>query len=125
MEIDLERFRTVCDDHNIRWIVDYSGRGMYGLRCVGIIGRARDFARFMLAVVPLIDEDYHAERGGDEDNMVTNIECSDEWFDAAQDNMDTEMIYYWPRIQAVKNTEEKDEDPNAGDARDADSERMP
>lgn len=124
MEIDIKRFQTVCEDNDIQYLTDYSGRGMLGKNCVGVTGSAYDLMRFTIHCIPKLDEDWWAETG-DADTWVERIECSDEWYAVRTDSLGVDAIFYWPNIRTVKNEEEKDEDPNAGDARDADPERMP
>lgn len=67
-----------------RW--DYSGRGMFGDQCFGIVGSTRDLARFLLRVVPVLE---------DEEDVPTDI-----WEDVRQDNMGLQTIFYWPGISA-------------------------
>jgi hypothetical protein len=64
---------------------DYSGRGMFGAECFGIVGDARTLVAFMLYVVPKLVED-----------GVTTLNA---WLHVRHDNMARETIFYWPDIE--------------------------
>ena len=63
---------------------DYSGRGMYGATCFGIVGNIGDFARFIVSFIA-----NHADDSTDPDwlgNVLT-------------DGMGLDTIFYWPGVQ--------------------------
>jgi hypothetical protein len=107
MEIDLERFTTLCEDENINPRTKYTGRGMYGTRCIGIVGSTKDLVRFMLKIVPLLDPMWDTEWSHD---GVMIPEYSPEWENVSHDTMGTQLIYYWPAIKAVESEDSKDPD---------------
>lgn len=111
MKISATLFRDVCDDYDISSRTDYSGRGMYGRNCVGIVGDAGDLVRFLREVAPEVEaESLTAEEGravqakidDDETGHTYALMISDEWYAMSVDNMGRDMIYYWPGIQAVE-----------------------
>lgn len=63
----------------------YSGRGMYGVGCVGVTGRLGDMLRFVAVLVSYCDDPGDAADLCDELGRV-----------AATDSMGTETIYYFP-----------------------------
>lgn len=78
---------------------DYSGRGMFGWECFGIVGNAADLVRFIRYVVESAadTETNHVLTGGDRDtNWLDNVRT---------DSMGMDMIYYWPRVTVAKGDE--------------------
>lgn len=61
---------------------DYSGRGMYGAKCVGLTGSAADFAMFAAA----LSEELGFETARD---ILARL---------ASDSMGLEMIFYFPGV---------------------------
>lgn len=104
IRIDDTEVGALCEEYDIRPQFDYSGRGMYGNTCFGIVGRAQDLVRFLLHVVPAIDPGFVVNTDGDD--KVIDTEYSDEWEQIAQDNMAMDMIFYWPNVQMKIITEE-------------------
>jgi hypothetical protein len=93
MQIDYEVLRDACynadmdPDTAIR--PDYSGRGMYGAECLGIVisglGEAMTFTAALMAAL-----DAHGEEG---ENILYDLAR-----DARQDNMGHDMIAYFPGV---------------------------
>jgi len=79
---------------------DYSGRGMYGERCFGIVGSESDMLRFVLAL------SHRLEDRGEE--WLPNV-CSD--------NMGLSIIWYWPTVQVPEEDEEEPSYPVTDGAR--------
>lgn len=68
---------------------DYSGRAMFGARCIGLTGGVRDLLRFAAA----------CRRGADELDLPGD-ELLDELAEAVRcDHMGTVKIFYVPSIQ--------------------------
>jgi hypothetical protein len=89
--IKRETFETIAAGADIEdYRTDYSGRGMYGKQCVGIVGDMADFMDFVttLAAWYFEDEDEEAEEFWYRINSVQI------------DNMGRDSIFYWPSIQA-------------------------
>jgi hypothetical protein len=96
MEIDRERFITLCEDFELRSDSRYSGRGMYGGRCVGVeVRNPGDIIKFLYLVVPQIDPNFEYT------DQHSFMNYSPEWEDIRSDSMGHNKIYYWPKIQAV------------------------
>jgi hypothetical protein len=94
MEINLSKFVTLCEDLDIVADPSYSGRGMYGRRCIGIIAkRPNDIAKFLLVLMPQIDPRFSINDG--------ELDYSPDWENFSSDNVGRDIIYYWPTIQAV------------------------
>ena len=59
---------------------NYSGRGMYGKECLGIVGSLGELLQFVLAMESL----------GQDTTWVQNVR---------QDSMGLDSIFYWPSIE--------------------------
>jgi hypothetical protein len=92
--------QLVQDDGDFDVRVDYSGRGMYGRKCFGIVGYPSDLAHF-LTRLPL----YLAE---DEGEPVINVvnDVVDEWMQLSWDSMGQQTIFYWPSVQVLDEEQE-------------------
>src|SRR5262245_58473120 len=80
----------LADENDIRIRKDDSGRGMFGKTCFGIVGDLRDFARFLVEIVPQLSE---------EDNDVID------WTEVEMDSMGRQWIFYWRYVQWPDETE--------------------
>lgn len=69
--------------------MNYSGRFMYGRTCLGIVGDPSDLVLFVQHVVPGIPE-------------LEDVDLSS---DLRSDNMGLKMIYYWPDIRVIDDSE--------------------
>jgi hypothetical protein len=89
----LEKADQLDDDTRLEDVLreDYSGRGMFGDRCFGIVGALDAFG---LVLVELT-EDGHGELAR---NMASNVRT---------DNMGYEAIYYWPELTLTPAEEEE------------------
>jgi hypothetical protein len=71
------------DDSNAQWRNDYSGRGMYGDNCLGVVLSGDvDFAKFVILITEVLgtDEAY---------DLVTKLRT---------DSMGYSTIYYFPGV---------------------------
>lgn len=80
--------------------IDYSGRAMYGDRCIGIVGDIEECKRFERALQAKL---YIDEHEGDDD-IESTIRDFVDWCDhrfprSSQDNMGLSMILYWPSLE--------------------------
>lgn len=101
LEVTVDDFNRLCESEGIQPYPKYSGRGMFGAECIGVVGKGPDLMKFVLRVIPLIDPNYDFESTlhmNAEDPDVS-IAFSEEWLRMNQDNMGMDMIYYWPEIQ--------------------------
>lgn len=73
-------------DSGLRW--DYSGRGMYGRTCFGIIGRLENYAQFLLSLAAVDAE------GAEIASALAER--------TATDNMAVDTIYYFPRVEVTE-----------------------
>lgn len=71
------------EEDYLRW--DYSGRGMYGRSCFGIVGRMADYSRFLVALAT------EGEEGHDVAWELTDR--------VSTDNMAYDTIFYFPGAQ--------------------------
>lgn len=69
---------------------DYSGRGMYGTTCFGIVGSAADLVRFATSVAGAMWTAHTEEVEALYDALREQ--------DVAEDSMGRDAIYYWPRL---------------------------
>lgn len=67
----------------------YSGRGMYGGKCVGIVGSMADFINFVKSIAERVYVD-------EEDEAIDFWAYLD---DVEIDSMGLDSIFYWPRVQ--------------------------
>ena len=98
--------QAVTDQLELDVRPDYSGRGMYGHTCFGIVGSARDLARFLIELSDIIDGLNSYE--GDEHGQFVDTDM-EPWYDVHQDSMGWDTIYYWPSIRVV-DPEDTDKD---------------
>jgi hypothetical protein len=76
---------------------DYSGRGMYGRTCLGIVvDNQSDF----IAFIKELADRYYAGEGAYAELSEEMREFYDNYLEAVtQDSMGRATIYYWPRVQ--------------------------
>ena len=71
----------------------YSGRGMYGDQCLGIVTNIQGFAQFVQVLVQQVTENELDGRG---DTLAEFRDCIDR---VSFDSMGLSMIFYWPEVQ--------------------------
>jgi hypothetical protein len=93
IEIDRQLFLEVAEESYMDVREDYSGRGMYGKSCPGVIGSLSQFALFLLA----FDE---AVRVQDEENdPIYTTQAAAEIADTVStDSMGFDTIFYFPTL---------------------------
>lgn len=67
----------------------YSGRGMYGAECVGIVGSHQQ----CMSIIAEVIKELHSVGDDGFDDNVDELMCFE------TDSMGRDMIYYWPQIQ--------------------------
>lgn len=68
--------------------LDYSGRGMYGSTCIGIVGSVTTLTHFIRTLSEQV-------LVGEENGLVPFLE---EVHNVRQDSMGRDQIFYWPYI---------------------------
>lgn len=90
--------------------IDYSGRGMYGDRCIGIVGDLEECRRFERQLQTKLYVDEHQGEDDIENTIVNFVDWCDHQFpSSSQDSMGLSMILYWPRLEFDRDPEEWDE----------------
>lgn len=81
----------------------YSGRGMYGANCIGIIGRDADCQRVIADVVKqLRNQTMKVQLGSSElENTQVFEQGVDMLLGAAVDRLGYDTIYYWPGLEPI------------------------
>ena len=93
-----ELLKEFCKDSSeVSFRNDYSGRGMYGRRCVGITGRESD----CMAVIAEVITDCHNRCEFDEDfdfgkAVDILLRCQ------SRDSMGLDVIIYWPNLKPIE-----------------------
>lgn len=82
-----EYIKSYCNDFGCKYLDNYSGRYMYGKKCIGII-TDRNMLEVMLELA-----DYLHECGIEK--------ASEELEQVRWDNMGLDMVIYFPRISAI------------------------
>ena len=99
-------FVDTCEEEGVSSYVDYSGRGMYGRKCIGIVGSAKDLMRFTLILIEqqkiVESDDSYVEIMSETDTRTIH----EDWLEARWDNMGSDTIFYWPHIQTIDDVKE-------------------
>ena len=97
-----------CRDHgDVSFRNDYSGRGMYGRTCIGIVGTRANCQVVIYEVMrELIDRLYDVAVDGDEQeasNLRDEVhECTEQLIkQSREDSMGLDLIVYWPNIEPL------------------------
>lgn len=84
-----EHFCYAVEEAELHPYLDYSGRGMYGSKCVGVVGSFSQFAKFI------------ARLGS------VDMELAEHFSDAvSQDSMGLDSIFYWTSLESVEGLKE-------------------
>lgn len=86
--------KEICDlnYYSVEFYNGYSGRGMYGKKCVGITGQTEG-CRFVIAEVI---KEAHNTKDADFEELVDTI------LNFSQDSMGRDVILYWSDIAAIE-----------------------
>jgi hypothetical protein len=94
------------DEDAVSFRNDYSGRGMYGRQCIGIVGDESTCMRIVGQAI----KDAHAQADNDElvfDDVVDTL------LDSCRDSMGRDIIVYWPEVAPLEEREpENDGQPD-------------
>lgn len=114
-----ERIKQACNEIGDVTCESYSGRGMYGDKCLGIVGSSRDCYKVLAFVIgsqaqELFDDalqssDDNINQLHDEnDDLQSNINTL--IADFRTDSMGYDIVMYWPEIPFVGEESTSDED---------------
>ena len=92
--LELRWLREQCEERGLELRTDYSGRGMNGKTCIGIVADANHMSLAQLLIVAALDLD---AEGMNWDDVV---EAFDDGPGLASDSMGTDVIFYWKFVQA-------------------------
>jgi len=102
-----ERITWACEDSGEVSIRSYSGRAMYGAKCVGIVGSMKDCMAIIGAVfkeqlTDLLDDVYDDEDTPRTDTLVSNYhDTVDDLMRFDVDSMGHNVVVYWPQIKWI------------------------
>lgn len=105
--IDFLYAADVDPDEDVRW--NYSGRGMYGRTCFGIVGKLDDLLKFVYFCGVTDGIEQENDRESIFADMMSGV-CSD--------SMGYDTIYYWPELVVLVGEEDEEdlEDEDDDDA---------
>lgn len=95
------QFIDACEEEDIEYRTDYSGRYMFGNLCVAVVGSAVDLMRFGLRVLPQLEMLDGPKREEGDPPLI-----AEEWFDMRWDSMARDMVFYWPGVQVFDDAAE-------------------
>lgn len=87
--------RDVCKDTDldVSFYSNYSGRGMYGSQCVGVVGSFSDCMKFIGEVVLEIMASTGFKWQYEKEAAVVKL------MDISQDSMGRGMVFYWEELE--------------------------
>lgn len=97
IQVKAEDVRNVADDIGDIEVRSYSGRGMYGKYCLGVV--VVDGLSDLIEFVTTIAREVETCINDDVDHPLENF--ADRLSSIAVDNMGRSMIYYWPGVELV------------------------
>lgn len=116
--LDLIKDAAEANDVDLR--TDYSGRGMYGRRCVGLTGNRQDVNAAIAEVIKMAVQELFTETVDADGEETTALYNKNDDVQQAidilvgeqqQDSMGFDIIVYWPDLQWPEE-ESEDEDDN-------------
>lgn len=99
------QLRDACKTYpefDVQFREDYSGRGMYGRRCVGIVGRPTECRAILARVICDLREDLKTVQMGSSEEESDRVfqEAVDTLLDYATDSMGMGgQIFYWSELE--------------------------
>lgn len=88
--------QTLKDSSYVRFRSSYSGRGMYGESCIGIVGTENDCRE---ALCELIQEVHDISVHADDTHFRESINILMSYH---KDTMGYDVIFYWPTLSSNK-----------------------
>lgn len=90
MKIFQSILEDACSASDMEWRDNYSARGMYGDKCVCVIGTFNQFAKFMI---------YMDAAQREEEDILYVSDLADWLADTARmDTMMYDSVFYWPGL---------------------------
>lgn len=86
--------QTEDSDYEVRFRNDYSGRGMYGRRCIGIVGSEKGCKQVVAEVLKQAHSDPSSDLEFDT--------VADTLLDYDRDSMGRDIIMYWPQVDSLE-----------------------
>lgn len=113
-----ERIKNTCQALGTVKYRSYSGRGMYGKQCVGIVGDWKDCQCLMQVVIgDQAQEVFDTARDATDESMDAAFDEHDDLqqtiamiFDFRSDDMGLQSVVYWPNLEYNGDTMNDEED---------------
>lgn len=99
-----EYLRDFADDTagSVEFRNDYSGRCMYGNRCVALTGSWDDIRRLMAyLIMELLDDLGRGGTGDPKDLVEPYKDYAQALMNYSQDNMGLDIVVYWPSLKPL------------------------
>ncbi len=117
LQVIAKLVKDVCEqtedsDYEVRFRNDYSGRGMYGRNCIGIVGSEKGCLQVIAAALKQARADSIHDSEVDFDGMVDTL------MDFDRDSMGRDIIIYWPQVDSLEedlSIEDEDYEPRITD----------
>ena len=117
-----QRIKDACESSGeVSFRNDYSGRGMYGRQCVGIVSTTRECNKVIAAVINALMSSVSARALEGDSYKLTDAEQEFEQsvellLDNQQDSMGYGVIIYWESLAPLEEEEELDSDGQPDEA---------
>lgn len=93
----VKMLENTCDG-DVSFRSNYSGRGMYGQTCVGLVGGFEDCMKVISSVICEMHEESIRDFEDEVETSVDFSEAVETLLDFRQDSMGLQVIVYWPRL---------------------------
>lgn len=120
-----EQILDLCLNYQVEFRNTYSGRGMYGRQCIGIVGHRREINEALAALIKGMNSAIcRAARNSDTDEeMVETVDNMQDEFDRnidrlfqfQEDSMGLDIIVYWADLQPIEGYDENSGEFGDGD----------
>jgi hypothetical protein len=110
MAQEVQKFlKQACDGCDVKFYESYSGRGMYGKSCVGVVGSFKECMGIMVETIKACEQDIelNSDYSQDPNSVYEFQQRLDSLKDAEFDSMGREMlIVYWPGLEPIEEEED-------------------
>lgn len=114
----VDTIKQVCHESGIEFCSDYSGRAMYGDRCIGIVGSVSECTKVIAIVIQNLNEELFDNAVSMGDHNVNEVydfksyvqSSISELLDYRMDSMGYDYIFYWPDLTCADEEEEYEEE---------------
>lgn len=95
----MEAFAHAEENHEVELRENYSGRGMYGKTCIGVVGGDEGLAEFesALALLTVMDDLDDEVNGFTALNALTDVQDM-----RRSDSMGMDRVYYYPALSITE-----------------------